>query len=88
MLGEAPNLAARLHALASPNAVVVASSTRHLVGEYFAFEDLGLHELKGFEVPVPGVAGGGSAGELTVVSGQRDSHNSRPSLAATTIWLG
>jgi class 3 adenylate cyclase/predicted ATPase len=53
VLGEAPNLAARLHALASPNSVVIASSTRHLVGEYFAFEDLGVHELKGFGVPVP-----------------------------------
>jgi class 3 adenylate cyclase/predicted ATPase len=52
VLGEAPNLAARLHTLAAPNAVVVAASTRNLVGGHFAFEDLGLHDLKGFEAPV------------------------------------
>lgn len=53
VLGEAPNLAARLQALAAPNAVVIASSTRSLVGERFVVEDLGCRALKGFEKPVP-----------------------------------
>jgi class 3 adenylate cyclase/predicted ATPase len=53
VLGEAPNLAARLQAFASPNYVVISSSTRCLVGERFTFEDLGAHEFKGFVAPVP-----------------------------------
>ncbi len=53
VLGEAPNLAARLQALAAPNTVVIAPSTRNLVGEHFVFDDLGCRALKGFEKPVP-----------------------------------
>jgi class 3 adenylate cyclase len=46
-LGEAPNLAARLQGLASPDEVVIASATRRLVGDVFALTDLGTHRLKG-----------------------------------------
>jgi class 3 adenylate cyclase/predicted ATPase len=48
VVGETPNLAARLHALAEPNTVVIADSTRRLLGSLFEFEDLGLKALKGF----------------------------------------
>lgn len=48
VLGEVPNLAARLLALAEPNAIVIADSTRRQVGSVFALEDLGFKELKGF----------------------------------------
>jgi len=51
VLGEGPNLAARLHALAEPNSIVIADSTRRLVGSVFGLEDLGFKELKGFAEP-------------------------------------
>jgi class 3 adenylate cyclase/predicted ATPase len=51
VLGEGPNLAARLHALAEPNAIVIADSTRRLVGSIFGLDDLGFIELKGFAEP-------------------------------------
>ena len=53
VVGETPNLAARLQALAEPDAVVVAASTRRLVGDLFEFRDLGAVEVKGIAEPVP-----------------------------------
>jgi class 3 adenylate cyclase/predicted ATPase len=47
IVGETPNLAARLQRIAEPNAVVIADSTRKLVGNLFELEDLGAKELKG-----------------------------------------
>jgi class 3 adenylate cyclase len=52
VVGETPNLAARLEALAEPGTVVIGPTTRRLVGGLFACEDLGAHELKGFAAPV------------------------------------
>ena len=51
-VGETPNLAARLQALAGPDEVVIAPSTRHLVGAAFELSDMGLHSLKGIAQPV------------------------------------
>jgi class 3 adenylate cyclase len=51
-IGEAPNLAARLQALAVPGTVVVASSTQRLVGGLFDYRDLDLQNVKGFAEPV------------------------------------
>ena len=48
VVGETPNLAARLQALAEPGAVVIASSTRRLTGGLFEYRDLGTVTLKGF----------------------------------------
>ena len=48
-VGEASNLAARLQALAPPDTVVVAQSTRERIGALFDCEDLGVIALKGFE---------------------------------------
>ena len=53
VVGETPNLAARLQALAEPNAVVIAASTRRLVGDLFEYRDLGAVEVKGIAEPVP-----------------------------------
>ena len=53
VIGETPNLAARLQALAEPNAVVIAASTRRLVGDLFEYSDLGAVEVKGIATPVP-----------------------------------
>jgi class 3 adenylate cyclase/tetratricopeptide (TPR) repeat protein len=47
VVGDAPNLAARLQALAEPGTIVVAASTRRLLGDLFRLRDLGLHEVKG-----------------------------------------
>ena len=52
VVGETPNLAARLQGLATPNTVVIAPSTRHLIGSMFKYEALGEHVLKGFADPV------------------------------------
>jgi predicted ATPase/class 3 adenylate cyclase len=52
VIGETPNLAARLQSLAAPGEVVIADGTRRLVGGVFEVEDLGQHWLKGFSEPV------------------------------------
>jgi class 3 adenylate cyclase/tetratricopeptide (TPR) repeat protein len=53
VVGETPNLAARLQALAEPDAVVVSAGTRRLVGDLFEYRDLGAVEVKGIAAPVP-----------------------------------
>src|ERR1700689_2769849 len=52
IVGETPNLARRLQALAEPNTVVIADGTRRLLGNLFELEDLGAKELKGIAGPV------------------------------------
>jgi class 3 adenylate cyclase len=52
IVGETPNLAARLQGVAEPNSVVIAESTRKLVGNLFELEDLGAQGLKGIAGPV------------------------------------
>ncbi len=51
-VGETPNLAARLQALAQPNTIVVSEATQAQLGHLFELQELGLHTLKGFAVPV------------------------------------
>jgi class 3 adenylate cyclase len=53
VVGETPNLAARLQASAEPASVVVAASTRRLLGEGFELRALGPQVLKGFADSVP-----------------------------------
>ncbi|MGC2785008.1 MAG: adenylate/guanylate cyclase domain-containing protein [Roseiarcus sp.] len=53
VVGETPNLAARLQASAQPASVVVAASTRRLLGEGFELRALGPQVLKGFADSVP-----------------------------------
>jgi class 3 adenylate cyclase/predicted ATPase len=48
VVGETPNLAARLQALAAPNSLVVADGTRRQLGALFEVEDLGARQLAGF----------------------------------------
>jgi DNA-binding winged helix-turn-helix (wHTH) protein len=50
--GETPNLAGRLQAIAEPGTVVIAESTRKLLGNLFELEDLGTKDLKGIAGPV------------------------------------
>ncbi|MBP2236741.1 putative ATPase/class 3 adenylate cyclase [Sinorhizobium kostiense] len=53
VVGETPNLAARLQSVAEPGTVVVASTTRQLIRGLFDLAELGLHPLKGFPASVP-----------------------------------
>src|SRR5215831_6546482 len=52
VVGDTPHLAARLQTLAEPGTVVVAASTRRLLGDLFRLRDLGRHEVKGIAAPV------------------------------------
>ncbi len=52
IVGETPNLAARLQSLAEPNTVIIAEGTRRLLGSLFELQDLGVTELKGISGPV------------------------------------
>jgi class 3 adenylate cyclase len=52
IVGETPNLAARLQGIAKPNMVVIAEATRKLLGNLFELEDLGAKDLKGIAAPV------------------------------------
>jgi predicted ATPase/class 3 adenylate cyclase len=51
IVGETPNLAARLQGIAEPDAVVIAEGTRRLLGNLFELQDLGLAALKGMAGP-------------------------------------
>jgi class 3 adenylate cyclase/predicted ATPase len=51
VVGDTPNLAARLQGVAQPGQVVIAGATRRLLGAGFELEDLGKHELKGIGEP-------------------------------------
>src|SRR5580692_655626 len=52
VVGETPNLAARLQGVAEPNTVVIAESTRNLLGNLFELEDLRTKDLRGIARPV------------------------------------
>jgi class 3 adenylate cyclase/tetratricopeptide (TPR) repeat protein/tRNA A37 threonylcarbamoyladenosine biosynthesis protein TsaE len=51
IVGETPNLAARLQGIAEPNTVVIAEGTRRLIGNLFEVQDLGNADLKGIAAP-------------------------------------
>src|SRR6516165_2439896 len=52
IVGETPNLAARLQGIAEPNTVVIAEATRRLLGNLFELKDLGARELRGVAEPL------------------------------------
>jgi class 3 adenylate cyclase/predicted ATPase len=56
VVGETPNLAARLQALAEPGQIVLAGATRRLIGDLFRLTDLGRQTAKGFAEPVEAFA--------------------------------
>src|SRR5262249_41847372 len=51
IVGETPNLAARLQGAAEPNTVMIAEGTRRLLGNLFELQDLGSKDLKGITGP-------------------------------------
>ena len=74
VVGETPNLAARLQALAAPGSVVISQATRRLVGGLFELADLGPQRLKGFAEPLAAwrVEGEGRAeGRFEALHGER-----------------
>jgi class 3 adenylate cyclase/predicted ATPase len=52
VVGETPNLAARLQSLAEADTMVIAASTRRLTGRLFQYQDLGALDMKGLAEPV------------------------------------
>jgi class 3 adenylate cyclase len=73
VVGETPNLAARLQALAAPGTLVISQATRRLVGGLFELADLGPRRLKGFAAPLAAwrVEGEGRAeGRFEALHGQ------------------
>jgi class 3 adenylate cyclase/predicted ATPase len=73
-VGQTPNLAARLQALAAPGTVVISHTTRRLVGGLFELADLGPRRLKGFGEPLTAwrVEGEGHAeGRFEALHGER-----------------
>ena len=77
VVGETPNLAARVQALAEPGTIVVAASTRRLLGDLFRLRELGRHEVKGIAEPiaawaVEGVSDSESRFEAVHVAGVTD----------------
>src|SRR6516164_9679546 len=56
IVGETPNLAARLQGIAEPNTVVIAEATRRLIGNLFELRDLGPKDLKGIAGPLKAFA--------------------------------
>ena len=65
VVGETPNLAARLQALAAPNTLVIAEATRRQIGELFDLEDLGPQQLAGFAEPQRAWRVLGESGEVS-----------------------
>jgi class 3 adenylate cyclase/predicted ATPase len=64
LIGDTPNIAARLQTLAEPGTVVIAAATRRLIGDLFCLRDLGLHHVKGIAEPIAAwVVDGVSASE-------------------------
>jgi len=65
IVGETPNLAARLQALAAPDTILISETTHNLLGGLFELERTGEHELKGFARPVPAWRVRGEAAVVT-----------------------
>jgi len=78
VVGETPNLAARLQVLAEPNSVVIAASTRRLTGGLFEYRDLGAVVLKGFGAPV-------SVWQVRGVSGVQSRFEARHEVGLTQL---
>src|SRR5215469_18168850 len=82
VIGDAPNLAARLQALAGPDEILIPENTRRLVGNLFEYDGLGQVEIRGLATPVAAFRVVRESG-----IGSRFEALRRPrSLAATTRW--
>jgi len=75
VIGETPNVAARLQAITQSNQIVIGPLTRHIIGDVFELEDLGHKILKGITVPVHAwrVVGARSSEEISDAGGSEAS---------------
>lgn len=71
IVGDTPNIAARLHGLADPGMIVVAASTRRLLSHLFRLRDLGRHLVKGLEEPVSAWVVEGLSGSVSRFEAKR-----------------
>ena len=71
VVGDTPNLAARLQGLAEPGKVIVAETTRRLLGEVFELTELDPQSVKGFAAPIRAYLVEGE----TAVEGRFDAHH-------------
>lgn len=90
VIGEAPNMAARLQGLAGRNGIVISALTCELAGDDFVYEDMGTHELKGIggAVPVWGVAGLRSDGGGGARTPDNDAPDTAPRLVGRDEEIG
>ena len=82
IVGDTPNLAARLQSLAEPNTVVIGPRTRRLLGDLFQYRDLGPLELKGAVEPARAY----QVLHQSAIESRFEAHATR--WAATTIGAG
>ncbi len=75
IVGETPNIAARLEALAAPDTVVISGATRRLVEGLFEFDPLGPQRLKGVSAPV----------EVFSVTGEGEARSRFEAMAARSL---
>ncbi len=75
VVGETPNLAARLQGVAQPNQVVISAASHRIVSDLFTFDDLGTRELKGIAQPT----------EAWRVTGVRDTEGTRESSGHVSV---
>jgi len=78
VVGQTPNLAARLEALAEPGSVVVSPVTKSLIGEQFDWHDLGAHLLKG-------ISGAVNAWQVLGESSVEGRYDARSNLRHSTL---
>ncbi len=77
VIGDVPNLAARLQGIAEPGQIVVSDATHRLTRDLFQFDELGPRSLKGFSKPVTCFAVTGDVFDGTTVSNSRR-RNAKP----------
>jgi class 3 adenylate cyclase len=88
VVGETPNLAARLQALATPNTLVIAEATRRQIGALFDLEDLGPRQLAGFAEPQHAWRVSGERGEVNLAVGRDTARRTRRRNRAAAAALG
>jgi class 3 adenylate cyclase/predicted ATPase len=90
VIGEAPNVAARLQSLAGRNGIVIGALTKEIAGDAFLYEDLGARELKGITglVVAWGVAGLRDAGDERADEAETESGAPPPTLVGRDEEVG
>ncbi len=53
VMGDTPNLAARIEAAAEPDTILISEQTKKLAGSVFQYREAGTRELKGFDQAIP-----------------------------------